>query len=63
MKKDSISLIGLSALGVNINDLIIKLGQLPVEYLGKYKWNTYYTEIYPILGLIRTKARIKHLKQ
>ena len=30
MKKD---LILLSALGVNINDLIIKRGQLPGEYL------------------------------
>ena len=33
MKKDLISLIGLSALGVNINDLIIKLGQLQDEYV------------------------------
>ena len=33
MKKDLISLIGLSALGMNINDLIIKLGQLTGEYL------------------------------
>ena len=32
-KKELISLIGLSALGVNINDLIIKLGQLPGKYL------------------------------
>ena len=35
MKKDLILLIGLSTLGVNINDLIIKLllGQLLGEYL------------------------------
>ena len=33
MKKDLISLIYLSALGMNINDLIIKLGQLTGEYL------------------------------
>ena len=33
MKKELISLKGLFALGVNINDLIIKLGQLPGEYL------------------------------
>ena len=33
MKKKIISLIGLSAPGVNINDLIIKLGQPPGEYL------------------------------
>ena len=34
-KKELISLIGLSALGMNdlINDLIVKLGQLPGEYL------------------------------
>ena len=33
MKKEFISLIGLFAQGVNINDLIIKLGQFPAEYL------------------------------
>ena len=33
MKNDFILLIDLSALGVNINDLIFKLGQLPGEYL------------------------------
>ena len=33
MKKELISLIGLPAPGVNINDLIIKLGQLSGEYL------------------------------
>ena len=37
MKKDLISLIGLSALRVNINDLINKLGQLPGKYLRHYK--------------------------
>ena len=33
MKNVLISLVGLSALEVNINDLINKLGQLPGEYL------------------------------
>ena len=33
MKKELILLIGLSALGVTISDLIIKQGQLPGEYL------------------------------
>ena len=33
MKKVLILLIDLFALGVNINDLIIRLGQLPGEYL------------------------------
>ena len=33
MKKELILLIGQSVLGVNINDLIIQLGQLPGEYL------------------------------
>ena len=33
MTKVLIALIGLSALGVNINDLIIKLGQLQGEYM------------------------------
>ena len=37
MKKDLISLIGLSELGVNINDLINNLGQLPGKYLRYYK--------------------------
>ena len=33
MKKELNLFISLSAQGVNINDLIIKLGQLPGEYL------------------------------
>ena len=32
MKKILISLLGLSALGVNISDLLIKLGQVSGEY-------------------------------
>ena len=53
MKKDLISVIGISALGVNINDLITKLGQVNIneEYL-----------LYRDLGLFRTKTRIKYLK-
>ena len=49
MKKEFISLICLSALGVNINDLIIKLGQLPGEYLRQYKRRIPIS--YPNLGL------------
>ena len=33
MEKEFISLIGLSALGVNITDLIIKVGQTSGDYL------------------------------